>query len=298
MKKKYFLKIVASILCITLSLSLLGCGNEAKNNDKKRDKQDIIEEMVVDYGNYGDSANKKVKSLLKELKDADAKSSKRWESIIKLWSGVNNDLKLNYDILPSGLPKSDELCIVVLGFQLKADGTMKKELIERLKVVKNSAKAYPKAMIVCTGGGTAKDNKKATEAGKMAEWLRNHGVDKDRIIVEDKSITTAQNAIYTFDILEKKYPQVNKIAIVSSDYHIATGKLLFEAESILRAKDIKKRKVKVVSNAAWKAPSGKLSTMFQAGALIELSGDVDTAFDIYYDNYDIHKLPDIHEKKK
>jgi hypothetical protein len=31
--------------------------------------------------------------------------------------------------------------------------------------------------------------------------------------------------------------------------------------------------------------------MFQAGALIELSGDVKTAFDIYYDNYDIHSLP-------
>ena len=47
----------------------------------------------------------------------------------------------------------------------------------------------------------------------------------------------------------------------------------------------------VVSNAAYHAPSGKLSTMFQAGALIELSGDAETAFDIYYENYDIHELP-------
>ena len=49
--------------------------------------------------------------------------------------------------------------------------------------------------------------------------------------------------------------------------------------------------LEVVSNAAWKAPSGTLSAMFQAGALIELFGDVETAFDIYYDNYDIHALP-------
>lgn len=34
-----------------------------------------------------------------------------------------------------------------------------------------------------------------------------------------------------------------------------------------------------------------LSAMFQAGALIELSGDVETAFEIYCDNYDIHELP-------
>ena len=31
----------------------------------------------------------------------------------------------------------------------------------------------------------------------------------------------------------------------------------------------------------------------QAGALIELSGDVETDFDIYYDTYDIHELPPI-----
>ena len=122
-------------------------------------------------------------------------------------------------------------------------------------------------------------------------------ISSSRIIVENKSITTAQNAIYTFDILEKEYPQVKDIAIISSDYHIATGTLLFEAEAILRANNLDERNIKVVSNAAWKAPSGTLSTMFQAGALIELSGDVDTAFEIYYDTYDIHKLPDIHEGK-
>lgn len=30
------------------------------------------------------------------------------------------------------------------------------------------------------------------------------------------------------------------------------------------------------------------------GALIELFGDVETAFDIYYENYDIHGLPPLH----
>jgi hypothetical protein len=32
------------------------------------------------------------------------------------------------------------------------------------------------------------------------------------------------------------------------------------------------------------------SPTFQAGALIELSGNVDTAFEIYYETYDIHEL--------
>ena len=125
----------------------------------------------------------------------------------------------------------------------------------------------------------------------MAAWLIENGIAAERVIVEDKSLTTAQNAIYTFDILAERYPQVRELVIVSSDYHIATGTLLFGAEAILRASGAGEETVNVVSNAAWKAPSGTLSTMFQAGALIELSGDVETAFEIYFDTYDIHELP-------
>lgn len=146
-------------------------------------------------------------------------------------------------------------------------------------------------MIACTGGGTAAEDETATEAGRMAEWLMENGVAPERVIVEDKSVTTAQNAIYTFDILEASYPQVKELVIVSSDYHIATGTLLFEAESILRQEKAGEERIRVISNAAWNAPSGSLSAMFQAGALIELAGDVDTAFEIYYETYDIHELP-------
>ena len=197
------------------------------------------------------------------------------------------------DVLPDGLKDTDELCLVALGFQLNPDGSMKDELVERLNVLLKSAEKYPNALIVCTGGGTAAENENATEAGEMAKWLIGHGVDENRVIVEDKSLTTAQNAIYTYDILTEQYPQVKQLAIVSSDYHIATGALLFGAEAILRAEAIGEEKLAVVSNAAYKAPSGTLSAMFQAGALIELSGDVETAFEIYYDNYDIHELPHV-----
>lgn len=224
----------------------------------------------------------------------DADAADRWERIMPLWKEANTDLSLNYDVLPDGLPDTDELCIVVLGFQLNPDGSMRDELIQRLTVAKRGAEKYPNALIVCTGGGTAAEDKTATEAGRMAEWLLADGIASHRVIVEDKSLTTAQNAIYTFDILAARYPQVRQLAIVSSDYHIATGALLFGAEAILRAERADARTVSVSSNAAWHAPSGSLSAMFQAGALIELSGDVDTAFEIYYDTYDIHELPPLH----
>ena len=296
MKRSLFTRASALVLALSQLCLCAGCGKQEEK--EKRLPGTIIEEMVVDYGSYGDEANAHIETLLKELRSVDADAAARWEHIMPLWRSVQTDLKLNYDVLPDGLPDTDELCLVVLGFQLAPDGSMRDELIERLKVAQRSAEKYPNALIVCTGGGTAAENESAAEAREMSKWLIENGVAPARVIVEDRSLTTAQNAIYTLDILAERYPQVSKLAIVSSDYHIATGALLFGAEAILRAEKAGEDRVTVVSNAAWKAPSGSLSTMFQAGALIELSGDLDTAYEIYFDTYDIHELPPLREGDK
>ena len=274
-------------LCLAVFLIVLaGCGGKTARN-----AQEIIEELVVDYGSYTDQALGRVDELIKELKTVSPDLGTRWKTITDIWKTVNSDPAIHYDVLPDGLPDTDELCIVALGFQLEPDGTMREELISRLKVVLKSAEKYPRACIVCTGGGTASENAAAAEAGEMAKWLISNGIDQKRVIVEDNSLTTAQNAVFTYDILTTQHPDVRYLAIVSSDYHIATGTLLFKAEAVLRAGTPGSEKLEVISNAAWKAPSGSLSTMFQAGALIELSGDTKTAYEIYYDTYDIHELP-------
>ncbi len=242
----------------------------------------LIERIVVSYA----ADRTRDEKALSVLSSADPSLGEKWARIMDLWEAP---VPVN-DSLPDSLMQDDSLCLVALGFQLNPDGTMRDELIERLKVLLRASAQYPNAVIVCTGGGTAAANPTATEAGRMAEWLVSQGVDPARVIVEDRSLTTAQNAVYTFDILEERYPQVKQIAVVSSDYHIATGTLLFGAEAILRDSA-----AEVVSNAAWHAPGGSLSAMFQAGALIELSGDTDTAFEIYYETYDIHELPPLHK---
>ena len=255
----------------------------AAEKETQTPAQSQIERAVVSYAANGTRDDE----ALSALALLDPSLGEKWTHIMNLWEApitVNNEL-------PDGLPEDDSLCLVGLGFQLNPDGTMRDELVERLKVMLSASEKYPNAVIVCTGGGTVADDPTATEAGRMAEWLEAHGVNPSRLIVEDHSLTTAQNAIYTLDILSEKYPQVRQIAIISSDYHIATGTLLFGAEAILRDSDIE-----VVSNAAWRAPGGTLSAMFQAGALIELSGDAETAFEIYYETYDIHELPPLNEQ--
>ncbi|MCR5567273.1 MAG: YdcF family protein [Clostridiales bacterium] len=279
------------LISVFLSVILMIAPSLAEGPEKDRTAREIIEELAVYYGTYGSEAEEKTTELLKELYAADPVSGAKWESIMRLWKTVNEGPEINENILPDGLPETDGLCMIVLGFQLDPDGSMKEELIERLKVAKASAEKYPNALVVCTGGGTAAENPDATEAGEMAKWLVENGVDPRRVIVENRSLTTAQNAICTRQILTEQYPQVKQLAIISSDYHIATGILLFSAEETLQAEEAGKETMKVVSNAAWHAPSGTLSAMFQAGALIELAGDVETAFDIYYETYDIHELP-------
>lgn len=289
---KWLSKTAAWILTVFIVFLSAGTGfAEALPVTAARTGQDVVEEMAVYYGSYGSEADPQIDALLKELASLDEAAAARWMRIMDMWRSVQTDLPITLDVLPDGLPETDALCLVVLGFQLNPDGSMREELVERLRVALACAEKYPNAWIVCTGGGTAAEDPTATEAGRMAEWLIDSGIAPERVIVENQSLTTAQNAIYTFDILEKYYPQVTQLAIISSDYHIATGTLLFGAEAILRAEDEAHESIRVTSNAAWHAPSGTLSTMFQAGALIELSGDVETAFDIYYETYDIHELP-------
>ena len=104
----------------------------------------------------------------------------------------------------------------------------------------------------------------------MKKWLVKEGIDANRVIVENKSLSTSDNAIKSLEILAKNYPGINEIAIVSSDYHISTGMLLFGAESILNYDSGSSKKFEIVSNASYGASRGGMSVGFQANSLMEL----------------------------
>ena len=219
--------------------------------EEKKDKQKIIEEMVVDYGSYGEEAEERVWDLLKELRKLDADAADRWESIMALWRRANTALTLHEGVLPDGLPDTDELCIVVLGFQLESDGSMAPELRGRCETALACAEKYPRALIAVTGGGTAWQSPGATESGVMAAWLTEHGISPERIIAEDASMTTADNAVFTCRILRERCPQVRSLAVVSSDYHVPLGVLLFQARAYLDEYETGTLPFTVVSNAAF-----------------------------------------------
>ena len=210
----------------------------------------ILSDIMYAYKTEGIQAYDEVAESLRQLKSVNPALGEAWEKVMTCWYYVNTDLEVRYDRLPDALPTDDSLCIVVLGYQLNPDGSMAEELVARCETALNCAEQYPNALIAVTGGGTAWQNRTVTEAGQMAAWLKEHGVAEERILVEDQSQTTAQNAVFTSEILFRDYPQVKNVAIVTSDYHVCLGWLLFYEQFVLSAYQKETPMISVIANAA------------------------------------------------
>jgi len=274
---KRFLCVLTAVLFLLASVPAF-----AESTREQTGEAQLIKDMILYYGCHGEAAGKEIDDLLGALKEADISAGELWESIMDYWKYTNTDLVINMKNPPEGLPKDDSLALVILGGALNADGSMRDELLGRLHVGLDFARKYPNAYVVCTGGGTAKENKDVTEAGQMAAWLLEHGLEKNRLILEDRSLSTIDNAQYTLDILREQYPQIASLAIVSSDYHIARASLLFETASLM-----KKQEVRVVSNCASPAPDKDYTDEYLRGwqmyNLLQWIGEKDLAWQYVHD---------------
>lgn len=128
----------------------------------------------------------------------------------------------------SGPVVGEKHAIVVLGYRLE-DGEMKDELKGRCKAAAALAKSWPQAVLICAGGATGDNNPDHhTEAGLMKEYLvRACGIDTSRILTDEASMTTLENAERTFEILREK--DIRTITIVTSAYHQRWGQAVYNA---------------------------------------------------------------------
>ncbi|WP_163891217.1 YdcF family protein [Mycolicibacterium hippocampi] len=104
--------------------------------------------------------------------------------------------------------------IVILGYGLKPNGTMRLILHTRVLAGLAVAQIFPQAPIIVTGGNPRNGN---TEAGQMDKMLRLYGTPRERIIVEDRANSTVQNARFSVPLAEQA--GASGIILVTSSSH-------------------------------------------------------------------------------
>lgn len=95
-------------------------------------------------------------------------------------------------------------------------------VIETIKL----ARLYPQARILISGGGGTVWGEGVAEAPIIAAFLTSLGIDASRLIVEDRSRTTYENAVFSRDIAKPKPGE--RWLLVTSAWHMPRAVGLFE----------------------------------------------------------------------
>ena len=91
------------------------------------------------------------------------------------------------------------LVAIVLGNRLNDDGSMSEILKKRLDATLKLNEHFAPSKIIVSGG-IANPAAGLSEAQVMRDFLIGNGVESDKIVLEDKSLTTKQNALFSVPI--------------------------------------------------------------------------------------------------
>ena len=129
------------------------------------------------------------------------------------------------------VPSSENYdAIIVLGAQVYADGSPSVQLSWRLDA---AWEAYSRKAVPVVACGAQGKDEPMTEAEAMKIYLLNKGVPEKDILTDPESFNTRQNLTNASKLLKNR-PEIKKVLIVTSDYHLPrsmalAGDLGFEA---------------------------------------------------------------------
>jgi uncharacterized SAM-binding protein YcdF (DUF218 family) len=102
------------------------------------------------------------------------------------------------------------------------------EAAERMTVMAELARRFPNARIVFSGGSGRLIYNGSTEAEFAARLFESFGIAKDRIVLEDKSRDTLENARFTKEMVKPKPGE--RWLLVTSAHHMPRSIALFRSE--------------------------------------------------------------------
>lgn len=125
-------------------------------------------------------------------------------------------------------PKEEPAVVIVLG--CKVNGTEPSlMLLERMQTAYAYLEAHPHIPVIVSGGKGS--DEAFSEAECMAEYLMAKGIAADRIILEDKSASTAENLQFSKNILEQK-GITGDCMLVTDGFHQYRAQYLAKKEAL------------------------------------------------------------------
>jgi uncharacterized SAM-binding protein YcdF (DUF218 family) len=118
-------------------------------------------------------------------------------------------------------------CIIVLGGGVNKDGSCPEIVKNRLELtIKFYLKKLSNKIILSGKVSKLNPNKKISEAKAMQNYLLIRRIPNQKIILEDKSTTTFENAVFLKRICQEN--KWNKIILITSAFHMKRAKSIFK----------------------------------------------------------------------
>ena len=130
----------------------------------------------------------------------------------------------------SGTGRTEEknLTIIVLGCQVKGESPSLM-LSERLDAAYGYLSENPGSLCIVSGGQGA--DEEISEALCMYNYLTQRGIDKERILLEDKSASTYENLKFSKAVMEEN-GLYGKVGIVTNEFHEKRANMIAETFGI------------------------------------------------------------------
>ncbi|OUN20919.1 hypothetical protein B5G34_13290 [Flavonifractor sp. An82] len=114
--------------------------------------------------------------------------------------------------------------MVILGCKVESWGPSVL-LQDRLDKALDYLEDHPDLTIVVSGGQGPDEHQ--SEAQCMFDYLTDHGVDGDQILLEDRSHNTWENIRFTQELLEQEGVDASQVVVVSNGFHLTRVRMLW-----------------------------------------------------------------------
>ena len=115
--------------------------------------------------------------------------------------------------------------MVILGCKVESWGPSIL-LQDRLDKALDYLEDHPDLTIVASGGQGPDEHQ--SEAQCMYDYLTDHGVDSDQILLEDQSHNTWENIRFTQALLEQEGIDTSQMLVVSNGFHLTRVRMLWD----------------------------------------------------------------------